>query len=87
MLKEVLKARSDAGFRLKSLRIRWFDGCEARTALLAQFGDQFEFYRISFETQRGLELPKECMTRSGWWQPWFRHLEGEMECDAAYIGP
>ena len=84
LLKEVLKARSDAGFCLKSLRIRWFDGCEARIALLAQFVDQLEFYRVSFETQRGLELPKECMTRSGRWQPWFRHLEGEMEYDALY---
>ena len=30
----VFKARLDAGFRLIVLRIRWFDGCEARMALL-----------------------------------------------------
>lgn len=53
-------------------------------ALLAQFVDQLEFYRVSIGARRGLELPKECMTRSGRWQPWFRHLEGEMECDALY---
>jgi len=37
---EVLKARSDAGSRLNTLRIRWFHGCEAKMTYLAQFVDK-----------------------------------------------
>ena len=76
---EVLKARSDAGFRLKTLRIRWFDDCEARMASLAQFVDKLEFYHVSDEASRGMELPPECMTRSpgrGRWDPWLRQFVG-----------
>ena len=76
-----LKARSDAGFRLQVLRIRWFDGCEARIALLAQFVKKVEFYHVTDVTSRGLELPKECMMRSGRWQPWSRNFVEEMERD------
>jgi len=67
---EVLEARSNAGFRLRTLRIRWFDGCEARMAPLAQFVDKLEFPHVSGKTLNGLELPEECMTRRGWWEPW-----------------
>ena len=73
---EVLRARSDAGFRLRTLRIRWFNGCEARMAPLAQFVDNLEFYHAGGKTSRGLELPKECMTRRGWWEPWSREFIG-----------
>ena len=76
---KVLKARSNAGSRLKTLRIGWFDGCEEMMAPLAQFVDHLDFYCVSDETSRGLELPEECMTRSLWWEPWHRRFVGEME--------
>jgi len=61
---EVLKARSDAGSLLKTLRIVWPYGLEARVAPLAQFVDKLYSCRVSDETSRGLELPKECMKRN-----------------------
>ena len=67
---EVLKARSDAGFRLRTLRVGWFDGCEERMAPLAQFVDELEFYHVDGKTSRGLELPKECAAKGRWWEPW-----------------
>jgi len=73
---EVLKARSDAGFRLRTLRIKWFDGCEARMAPLAPFVDKLEFYHFNGKTSRGLALPKECTTRRGWWEPWSQEFIG-----------
>ena len=76
---KVLKARSDAGSRLKMLRTGWFDGCEEMMAPLAQFVDNLDFYRVSDEKSRGLELPEECITRSLWWEPWHRRFVGEME--------
>ena len=76
---EVLKARSDAGFRLKTLRLRWFEGCEERMAPLAQFVDRLEFYRVADRASRGLELPEECMRRGMCWEPWSRNLVGGME--------
>ena len=81
-LGEVLKARSDAGSRLKALRIIWPYGFEARVAPLAQFVDKLDSCRVSDEASRGLELPKECMTRSPWWEPWYRGFEGEMEWES-----
>jgi len=80
---EVLKARSDAGFCLKTLRIRWLDGCETRMAPLAQFVDELEFYHVSGKVSRGLELPGECMTRRGRWEPWSRGFVGNV-WDALY---
>ena len=81
----VLKARSDAGFRLRTLRIRWLDGCEARTAPLAQFVDELDFYHVTDnKTSRGLELPGECMAGGKWWEPWSRDFTGGTEwqfCD------
>ena len=79
-LGKVLKARSDAGFRLKALRIMWSYGCEARMAPLAQFVDKVEFYHVIGNTSRGLELPRECVTGVGRWEPWSRKFVGEMEC-------
>ena len=76
---EALKARSDAGFHLKTLRIRWFEGCEARMAPLAQFVDNLEFYRVAEKTSRGLKLPEGCMVKSRWWGTWSRDFVGEME--------
>jgi len=77
---EVLKARSDAWCRLKTLRIRWFDGCEARMAPLVQFVDKLEFYHVGGRTSRGLELPRECMTKRGRWEPWsLEFVEGFRE--------
>ena len=73
---EVLKARSEVGFRLRTLRMRWFDGCEERMAPLAQYVDKLEFYHVSGKASRGLELPEECMTRRGWWEPWSREFIG-----------
>jgi hypothetical protein len=79
---EVLKARSNAGFRLKTLRIRWLNDREARMmAPLVQFVDKLEFYYVTSKSLRGLELPDECMTRSEWWEPWSREFVGEMECE------
>ena len=81
---KVLKSRSDAGFRLRMLRIRWSDDCVARMAPLAQFVDKLEFYHVTDGASRGLELPEECMTRSRWWEPWYQRFaretatEGEM---------
>ena len=75
---EALKARSDAGFRLKTLRIRCLDGCEARLAPLAQFVDKLEFYRAD-KMSRSLELPKECMARSRGWEPWSLRFSEKME--------
>ena len=78
---EVLKARSDAGVRLKTLRIRWFGGCEARMAPLSQFVDKLEFYHVISKASRGLELPKECMTKVGLWESWSRGFVGtSWEC-------
>jgi len=74
---EVLRARSDAGSRLRTLRIRRFDGCERRMAPLAQFVDELEFYDLSAKMSRGLELPEECTTRRGWWGPWAREFVGK----------
>lgn len=68
----VLEARSAAGSRLRVLRMRWSDGREAMMAPLAQFVDKLEFYHATGEPPRGLELPKECTTRAGWWEPWPR---------------
>ena len=80
---EILKARADAGFRLKTLRARWFEGCEARMAPLFQFVDNLEFYRVTDKATRGLELPEGCMKKSRWWEPWSRKFVGEMECERA----
>jgi len=82
----VLKARSDAGSRLRTLRIRWFEGCEARMAPLVQFVDKLDFYRVADQKSRGLELPGECMTKSRWWEPWSRKFAGEMECEPGRWG-
>jgi len=78
-LGEILKARSDAGSRLKTLRIMWSYGCEARIAPLAQFVDKLDSCRVGDETSRGLELPGECMTRGVWWEPWYRDFAGVIE--------
>ena len=75
---EVLKVRSDAGFRLRALRMRWFDGCEAEMAPLAQFVDKLEFYYVDGKISRGLALPKECTVKKGLWEPWslrFTHYD------------
>ena len=58
------KARSDAGSRLKTLRIRWFTGCEVWMMPLVHFFDKLDFYHVDNKTSRGLELPEECMTKS-----------------------
>jgi hypothetical protein len=88
MLGKVLKARSVAGSRLKTLRICCFYGFKARVAPLAQFVDKLDFYGVgcgvSDEASRGLELPEECMTRGRWWEPWYRRFAGEMECEPGY---
>jgi len=76
VLGKVLKARSDVGFRLKTLRIRWFDGREARMAPLSQFVDKLESYHVTDKTSRGLELPRECTVRRGRWGPWSREFTG-----------
>ena len=75
---EILKARSDAGSRLKTLRIMSY-GCEARITPLAQFVDRLDSCRVGDGTSRGLEFPKECMARSMWWEPWYRDFAGVME--------
>ena len=79
----VLKARSDAGSRLKTLRIRWLAGCEERMAPLVRFVDKLEFYHVTGNASRGLELPQECMMRGGRWEPWYREFRGEAERDTA----
>jgi len=79
MLGGVLKARMEAGSRLKTLRIRWFGGCEARMAPLARFVEELEFYRVADETSRGLELPNEPTTGTRWREPWSRTFVGNME--------
>lgn len=66
---EVLVARSDAGFRSKTLRIRWFAGCKTEMAPLARFVDKVEFYHVTDKAPHGLKLPKECMERSRGWEP------------------
>lgn len=86
MFEEVLKARSDAGSRLKTLRIRWFRRYEARVAPLVQFVDKLEFYRVSDKTSCGLELPEECMTRRRWWEPWHRRFAGVIEREPGRFG-
>jgi hypothetical protein len=78
---EVLKARSDAGSRLSTLRIKWFEGCEARMGSLAQCVDKLEFYHVTDGTSRGLELPDECMAMGRWWEPWSRGCVREMAGD------
>ena len=72
MFGEVLEVRTDAGLRLKTLQIRWFDGCVERMAPLAQFVDRLEFYHVTGEMSHGVELPKECMIGGRWWEPWSR---------------
>ena len=75
-LKEVLTAWSEIGFRLKSLRIRRFDGCETRMVPLAQLVNKLEFHCVGGKVSRGLELPEECMTRRGRWEHWSRVFVG-----------
>lgn len=74
-----LKARSNAGNRLRTLRIRWYDGCEVRTACLAQFVDRLDIYHVDGKASHGMELPEECMERSRWWGPWGQSFTGGME--------
>ena len=82
ILAGILKARSDAGFRLRTLRIGWFYGCRGRTMALTHFVDKLDFYHVDDGTSRGLELPEECMTRGRWWEPWYRGFTGKMECQS-----
>ena len=69
-LEHVLKVRSDAGRRLRTLRIRWYAGCEARVARSAQFVDRLDIYHADDKARRGMELPEGCMTRGRRWGPW-----------------
>ena len=69
-LDHVLKVRSDAGHRLRTLRIRWYAGCEARVARSAQFVDRLDIYHADGKARCRMELPEECMTRGRWWGPW-----------------
>ena len=69
-LEHVLKIRSDAGHRLRTLRIRWYAGCEARVAYLAPFVDRLDVYHADGKARCGMELPEECMMRARWWGPW-----------------
>lgn len=87
ILGEILKARSDAGPRLKTLRIGWFYNFEKRTAPMTQFVDKVELHCVTDGVSHGLELPKECMTRSRGWEPWFRKIVGEMEYEPGNCGP
>ena len=83
-LEHVLKIRSDAGHRLRTLRIRCYAGCEARVVHLAPFVDRVDIYHADGKARRGMELPEECMTRGRWWGPWDQSFTEEMECERAW---
>lgn len=86
ILGDILKTRSDAGFRLKMLRVRWTYGLEEKMAPIAQFVEKIELHRVTDTISRGLELPKECMTKSRGWEPWVRNFTGEMEYELGRWG-
>ena len=84
-LLKILKARSDAGYRLERLGLRKVQLPLESIAMLRGYVGELELFSEEGEPC-GMELPAVCMEEIGeWWEPWTKHrvaplIDGRFEC-------
>ena len=73
VLSEVLKTRSNAGYRLERLRLGQSRILLDEVTMLVDYVGELEFFDEEVEP-RGMELPAVCTTGVGEWSiPWTSH--------------